>query len=159
MWVSTVCFRSPVTPSYCGSRLLMCLMLSIAVAAFFLAYDHIAHPGMPALSGSLKSATVVAAPFAMPRHGRFDDTPTPDMNSTEVRFASADVLQTNTIASRTVAPRKPQIKLTVEPTPKARILKAKSHSAQPTRSARFKVRSQGRAAYAQNYSPGFDMFR
>ena len=86
-------FRTRVPPSYCGSRLLMCLMLSIGVAAFFLAYDHIAHPGMPALSDSLKSTTIVARPLAVPGYSRFDEPPTPDMNSAEVKFASADVLQ------------------------------------------------------------------
>jgi hypothetical protein len=135
-------------------------MLSIGVAAFFLAYDHIAHRGMPALSDSPKSTMVVARPLAVPGYSRIAEPPTPDMNSAEVKFASADVLQANnTIAPKTVDPLKPQIKLTVEPKQKAGIQKAKSHSSQPTRLARVKVRSQGRAAYAQGYSPGFGMFR
>ena len=136
-------------PSYGGSRLLICLMLSIGVTVFFLAYDHIAHRGTPVLSNPLKSTTIVARPLAALGASRFDELPIPDMNSAEVKFASADVA---------VEPRKPQIKLTVEPKQRARIQKAKSHSSQPLRLARVKIRSQGRAAYAQSYSPRFGMF-
>jgi hypothetical protein len=135
-------------PSYGGSRLLICLMLSIGVTVFFLAYDHIAHRGTPVLSNPLKSTTIVARPLAALGASRFDELPIPDMNSAEVKFANADVA---------VEPRKPQIKLTVEPKQRARIQKAKSHS-QPSRLARVKIRFQGRAAYAQSYSPRFGMF-
>lgn len=147
-------------PIYRGSRLLMCVMLLIGVAAFFLAYDHIAHPGMPAFSGSIKTATIVPRPFASPGHTRFDETPTPDMNSSEVKFASADVLPSKDIFyPSAVAPRKSQIKVTVEPKQQKRVLKVQRQKANPARVARIKVRSQGRAAYAESYSPGVGTFR
>ena len=129
--------------------MMICLMLSIGVTVFFLAYDHIAHRGAPVLSNPLKFTTIVARPLAVTGSSRFDELPMPDMNSAEVKFASADVA---------VEPRKAQIKLTLEPKQKVRILKAKSHSNQPTRLARVKIRFQGRAAYAQSYSPRFGMF-
>jgi len=150
--------RTPtrVPASYCGSRLLMCVMLSIGVASFLIAYGHVAHPGMPAL----KSATIVAGPVATPRHSRFDGPPTPDMNATEVKFASADVLPSeDTTGPGTVEPRKSQIKLTEEPKQQDRLRSVQRQKAKSTRNARIKVRSQGRAAYAQSYSPGFGMFR
>jgi len=136
----------------------MCVMLSIGVAAFFLAYDHIAHPEMPAFSGSIKTATIVARPLAMPGYGHFADAPLPDMNSVEVRCASADVLPSKDIIGA-VAPRKSQIKLPVEPKQQKRVLKIQRQKANPARVARIKVRSQGRAAYAESYSPGVGTFR
>jgi hypothetical protein len=136
-------------PSYGGSRLLVCLMLSVCVTVFFFAYDLIAHHGTPVLSNSLNSATIVARPLAAPRASRFDELPIPDMNSADIKFAGADVA---------VEPLKPQIKLTVEPKQKARILNAKSHSSQPTRLAKVKIHFQGRAAYAQSSSPRFGKF-
>jgi hypothetical protein len=66
-------------------------MLSVCVTVFFLAYDLIAHRGTPVLSNPLNSATIVARPLAAPRASRFDELPIPDMNSAEVKFASADV--------------------------------------------------------------------
>src|SRR4051812_15365928 len=108
--VSTVFPRLP--PIYRGSRLLMCVMLSIGVAAFFLAYAHITHPGMPAFSQSLKSATIGTSPPAMPGYGHFDQPPLPlpDMDSPAVKLASADVLQVqNAFDSEAIQPRKSRI--------------------------------------------------
>ena len=144
--VSTVRFRLHVPPTYCGSRLLMCLTLSIGVAAFFLIYDRMTHRGLPSLSGSPELRTVVARPIHIPGYGIFNETPAPDMNSIEVRFANADVMrESDAIGPRTVELRKPQ--------PKQKALKARSHSAKHLRLAKIKGRPQGRAAYAQS-DPG-----
>ena len=153
-------FRMHVPPSYCGSRLLMCLMLSIVLAAFFLIYDRVTHREMPSLSDSLKPRTIVTLLIPVHGYGGVNESRAPDMNSAEVRFANADVLQaSDAIPPKTVEPRKPEIKLIVEPKQKARILKAMSNSAKHARLARIQGSSYGRAAYAQNYSAGFRMFR
>jgi hypothetical protein len=143
-----------VPPSYCGSRLVICLMLSIGVAAFFLIYDGVTHRGMPSVSDSLKSRTIVARPNPIHGYGGFNESPAPDMNSPEVKFAGADVLQGHdALAARTVAPRKSESK------PKQRVRSVQRQKAKPTQIVRIKVRSEGRAAYAESYSPGFGMFR
>jgi len=121
-------------------------MLSIGVAAFFLIYGRMMHPGMASLSDPWEPRTVLARPIHSPGYGIFNESPAPDMNSAEVRFASADVMrEADTTTSRTVEPRKSQ--------PKQKALKAKSHSAKHLRLAKIKARSQGRAAYAQS-DPG-----
>jgi len=144
--VSAVRFRTQVSPTYCGSRLLTCLMLSIGVAAFFLIYDRMMHPGMASLLDSPEPRTVLARPIHISGYGTFNESPAPDMNSAEVRFANADVTRESDVtASRTVEPRKPQ--------PKQKALKAKGQSANHLRLAKIKGRPQGRAAYAQS-DPG-----
>jgi len=100
---------------------------------------------LPSLSGSPELRTVVARPIHIPGYGIFNETPAPDMNSTGVRFANADVMrESDAIAPRTVELRRPQ--------PKQKALKAKSHSAKHLRFAKIKGRPQGRAAYAQSDS-------
>jgi hypothetical protein len=126
----------------------MCVMLSIGVAAFFLAYAHITHPGMPAFSQSLKSATIGTRPPAMPGYGHFDQPPLPlpDMDSPAVKLASADVLQVqNAFDSEAIQPRKSRIKTIAVPKHEQRGRSAKRQKAKPARVARINVRSQGRA--------------
>ena len=131
-------------------------MLSFAVAAFFWIYDGVTHRGTPSVSDYLKPQTIAERPNPIRAYGSLNEPPAPDMNSSEVKFAGADVLQgTDALAARTVAPPKAESK----PKQRDRIRNAKSHSVKPTRIARIKFRYQGRAAYAQNYSPGFGMFR
>ena len=92
----------------------------------------------------------------MSGYSRFDQAPVPDMNSSEVKFAGADMLQgRDALAARTVAPGKSESK----PKQQDRVRSVQRQKDKPTRIARIKVRSQGRAAYAQSYSPGFGMFR
>src|SRR5215203_5476630 len=55
--VSTVFPRVP--PAYPGSRLLVCVMLSIGVACFFSTYGHLAHSWTASLSYDLDSSTIV----------------------------------------------------------------------------------------------------
>jgi len=160
MLVSTLRFPMRVPPSYCGSRILLCVVLSISVAAFFLIYDRVTLRGTPSVSDSLKPQTIVAQPNPIRGYGSFNEPAAPDMNATEVKFASADVLPSeDTTGPGTVEPRKSQIKLTEEPKQQDRLRSVQRQKAKSTRNARIKVRSQGRAAYAQSYSPGFGMFR
>jgi hypothetical protein len=90
MLVSTLRFPMRVPPSYCGSRILLCVVLSISVAAFFLIYDRVTLRGTPSVSDSLKPQTIVARPNPIRGYGSFNEPAAPDMNSSEVKFAGAD---------------------------------------------------------------------
>ena len=156
MLVSTLRFPMRVPPSYCGSRILMCVMLSISVAAFFLIYDRVTHRGTPSVSDSLKPQTIVARPNPSRGYGSFNEPAAADMNSSEVKFAGADVLQGHdALAEGTVATRK----LESKPKQGDGLRSVQRQKAKPTRIARIKGRSRDRAAYAESYIPGFGMFR
>jgi hypothetical protein len=117
-------------------------MLSIGVAAFFSTYSHLA--GTPSLSSQLDSSTIVTPFLVLSEYDPFDEPPPPDMNSPAVRLASADVLQLQ--IPEASQPRKAQIKTIVDQ--EQRRHSVKRHKAKPTRIARVKVRSQGRAAHS-----------
>jgi len=123
-------------------------MLLIGVAAFFLAYDHIAHPGMPAFSQSINSSTIGARPHAISGYGHFDQPqlPIPDMDSPAVKLAGADVLQVqNAFNAEAVQSPNPRIKTIVVPKQAQRGRSVKRQQAKSARVAISKVRSQGRA--------------
>src|SRR5215203_600357 len=143
--VSTVFPRVP--PTYGGSRLLVCVMLSIGVAGFFLTYGHLAHRRTPSLSYELDTSTIVPQSlWVMSEYENFDEPPLPDMRSPAVKFAGADVLQAqDAFVPRAAQPRKPQIKTIVEPKKEQRRRSVKQQKAKPTRVARL---SEGRAVYS-----------
>jgi len=141
--VSTVFPRVP--PAYPGSRLLVCVMLSIGVAGFFLTYGHLAHRRTPSLSYELDTSTIVPQSlWVMSEYENFDEQPLPDMRSPAVKFASADVLQEDAFVAREAQPRKSQIKTIVEPKEQRRH-SVKREKAKPTRIARL---SEGRVEYS-----------
>ena len=132
-------------PSYRGSRLLVCLMLSIGVAAFFSTYGHVV--GTPSLSyqRDLPDTSIVPQSLVtLAEYDPFDDPPPPDMNSAAVKLASADVLQSQSAAA--AQPRKAQIKTTVEPKREQRRRSVKHQKAKPTQIAKAKARSQSKMA-------------
>ena len=131
-------------------------MLSISVAAFFLIYDRVTFRGTPSVSDSVKPQTTVARPNPIRGYGSFNEPAAPDMNSSEVKFAGADVLQGHdALAEGTVATRK----LESKPKQGDGLRSVQRQKAKPTRIARIKGRSRDRAAYAESYIPGFGMFR
>ena len=130
-------------PSYRGSRLLVCLMLSIGVAAFFSTYGHVV--GTPSLSyqRDLPDTSIVPQSLVtLAEYDPFDDPPPPDMNSAAVKLASADVLQSQSAAA--AQPRKGQIK--TEPKREQRRRSVKHQKAKPTQIAKAKARSQSKMA-------------
>ena len=132
-------------PSYRGSRLLVCLMLSIGVAAFFSTYGHVV--GTPSLSyqRDLPDTSIVPQSLVtLAEYDPFDDPRPPDMNSAAVKLASADVLQSQSAAA--AQPRKAQIKTAVEAKPEQRRRSVKRQKAKPTQIAKAKARSQGKMA-------------
>lgn len=139
-----------VPPAYRGSRLLVCVMLSIGVAAFFLSYGHLT--GTPSLSYQvdLPDSTIVPQSLVMlAEYDPFDEPPLPDMASPAVKLASADVLQLQEAFVPTAAqPQKAQTKITVEPKKEQRRRSVKRQKAKPTRIASVKDRSQGRTDHS-----------
>ena len=147
LWVSTVFPRVP--PSYRGSRLFVCVMLSLGVAAFFSTYGHIT--GTPSLSYQLDLPVSTIVPQSLEmlsEYDPFDEPPLPDMASPAVKLASADVLQLqDALVSSAAQPRKAQIK-TVVAKQEQRRRSVKRQKAKPTPIAKVKVRSQSRVAYS-----------
>ena len=152
LWGESVFPRVP--PTYPGSRLLVCVMLSIGVAAFFSTYGHVAHRWTPSLSYDLDSSTIVPQSlWVMSEYDPFDEPRLPDMRSSAVKFASADVLQAQdafvprAAQQRTqgTQQRKPQINTIVKLNKEQRRRSVKREKAKPTRIARV---SEGRAVYS-----------
>ena len=149
--------RPKAPPNCYGTRLLMCLALVIAVPAFFVAYNGLAHRGPPSVPSMVKSQSLAAKSPATAVYNRFDKPPTPDMNSPAVKFAGADLAPPQDPDGRldTVEQKSESATATISKKP---VTIAKGHKAKATRLTGTNGRPSTRAADAQSYSPLFGMF-
>ena len=135
-------------------RLLMCLALVIAVPAFFIAYNGLAHRGHPSVPSMVKSQSLAARSPATAVYNRFDKPPTPDMNSPAVKFAGADLAPPQDPDGRIVEIHNPEsATATISKKP---VKITKGNKAKATRLSG----TNGRAsADAKSFSTLFGMFR
>jgi hypothetical protein len=128
-----------------GTRLVWCLTITVAVVAFFWAYDAIAHreaPYYPEVARATGAAPAPAADFRAT--AETPAAPAPNMNSPEVEFANADVAVTLPVPASKLAEAKPA------PTAAAEIVVKKKKRIHIV--ARARPNAPGLNAYAQ-YSP------